>query len=172
MVRPTTQLRRARSVVVYWRKGRLVLQNFARRLTVCGAPITCEVLDFFSEWRTLSEAIDHFDYSEKSVRGALAQLEKHGLLLRKGSPEATEDSRLATEWSAWLPEGSFHFSTKDAVYIPSNRSFEDATAKVLQNSEGGEENTPASAYAPRLRVYPSPDGEKDPSTILQRRAHP
>ena len=124
MVRPTTQLRRARSVVVYWRKGRLVLQNFARRLTVCGAPITCEVLDFFSEWRTLSEAIDHFDYSEKSVRGALAQLEKHGLLLRKGSPEATEDSRLATEWSAWLPEGSFHFSTKDAVYIPSNRSFD------------------------------------------------
>lgn len=123
MTLATLQLRRAKSLFVYWREGQLVLQNFAKRLTFLGAPITCEVLDFFSEWRTPKEAVQRFkDYSEESVRGALSQLVKHRLLLRKGSAEATQDSRLAKEWSFWLPEGGFHFSTKDAIYIPGNLS--------------------------------------------------
>jgi SagB-type dehydrogenase family enzyme len=41
----------------------------------------------------------------------------HGLLLRKDSVEAKHDRRIAEEWSAWLPEGSFHFSTKDVSYV-------------------------------------------------------
>ena len=120
----TIQLRRARSLFAYWRDGQLFLYNFARRLTVSGRPITCEVLDFFSEWRTSQEAITHFaDYTRRSVRSALSQLVKQGLLLPKDSPEVTLDSRIAKEWSTWLPEGSFHFSTKDAVYVHSKSSF-------------------------------------------------
>ncbi|MDP9004530.1 MAG: SagB/ThcOx family dehydrogenase, partial [Verrucomicrobiota bacterium] len=42
---------------------------------------------------------------------------KHGLLLPKGSPEAARDNQLAKKWAAWLPQGSFHFSTKDALYV-------------------------------------------------------
>jgi SagB-type dehydrogenase family enzyme len=50
---------------------------------------------------------------------------EHGLLLSKDSPEVTQDTRIAKEWSAWLPEGSFHFSTKDAAYVDrSNWSFD------------------------------------------------
>jgi SagB-type dehydrogenase family enzyme len=50
---------------------------------------------------------------------------EHGLLLSKDSPEVTRDIRIAKEWSAWLPEGSFHFCTKDAVYVDrSNWSFD------------------------------------------------
>ena len=114
----TIPLRRARCLFVYWQDGRLFFHNFARRLTVSGRPITCEVLDFFSEWRTSQEAITHFaDYAQRSVRSALSQLLQHGLLLRKDSPEMTQDVRIAKEWSAWLPEGSFHFSTKDAAYV-------------------------------------------------------
>ena len=121
----TIQLRRARSLFAYWRDGRLFFHNFARRLTVSGRRITCEVLDFFGEWRTSQEAITHFaDYTRRSVRSALSQLVKQGLLLPKDSPEVTPDSRIAKEWSTWLPEGSFHFSTKDAVYVRDNWSFE------------------------------------------------
>jgi SagB-type dehydrogenase family enzyme len=113
----TAQLRRARSLFVYWRDGRLFLHNFARRLTVSANPITCEVLDFFSKWRTFQEAIRFFaDYTKWSVRSAVSQLVKHGLLLVKDSDEAAQDSRIAKAWSAWLPEGSFHFSTKDPPY--------------------------------------------------------
>ena len=122
----TIPLRRARCLFVYWQDGRLFFHNFARRLTVSGRPITCEVLAFFDRWRTSQEAITHFaDYSQRSVRSALAQLVEHGLLLSKDSPEVTRDIRIAKEWSAWLPEGSFHFCTKDAVYVDrSNWSFD------------------------------------------------
>jgi SagB-type dehydrogenase family enzyme len=103
---------------LYWRDGRLFLHDFARRLTVSARPITCGVLDFFGQWRTHQEAVAHFaGYKPSSVRSAVSQLVKHGLLLRKGSPEAVRDSRIAREWSDWLPEGSFHFSTKDVPYL-------------------------------------------------------
>jgi SagB-type dehydrogenase family enzyme len=103
---------------LYWRDGRLFLHNFAKRLTVSGRPITCGVLDFFSEWRTPQQAIEHFaGYRPRSVRSAISGLVKHGLLLRKDSPDAAQDSRIAKEWSDWFPEGSFHFSTKDVPYL-------------------------------------------------------
>jgi SagB-type dehydrogenase family enzyme len=121
----TAKLRAARSLFAYWRNGRVLFHNFARRFTVSGIPFTCEVLDFFTEWRTFQEAVAHFDdYTRTSVRSAVSGLVKHGLLIHKGSPEAREDNQIAREWSAWLPEASIHFSTKDARYIPSDWSFE------------------------------------------------
>jgi SagB-type dehydrogenase family enzyme len=114
----TVLLRRARCLFVYWRDSRLCFHNFAKRLTVSGKPIACEVLAFFDKWRTSQEAITHFAaYRQKSVRSALTQLVEHGLLLPKHSPEAEHDNRIAKEWSDWLPEGSFHFSTKDVPYL-------------------------------------------------------
>jgi SagB-type dehydrogenase family enzyme len=49
---------------------------------------------------------------------------KQGLLLVKDSREAVQDSRLAKEWAAWLPDGSFHFSTKDVAFIRDDLSFD------------------------------------------------
>ena len=110
----TIQLRRAKSLFPYWEDGRLIFHNFALRLTVSARPITCELLDFFSDWRTSQAAINRFaDYTPKSVQSAISQLVKHRLLLLKDSKEAAQDNRIAKEWSSWLPEGSFHFSTKD-----------------------------------------------------------
>jgi SagB-type dehydrogenase family enzyme len=114
----TIRLRRARCLFLYWRDGQLFFHNFARRSTASGTLITCEVLNFFDRWRTSQEAITHFaHYSPRSVRSALAQLVDYGLLVRKNSAEAGQDSRIAKEWSAWLPQGSFHFSTKDVAYV-------------------------------------------------------
>ena len=114
----TIPLRRARCLFVYWQNDRLFFYNFARRLTVSGRPLTCEVLDFFDSWRTSQEAIIHFaGYTPRSVCVALEELVQNGLLLQKDSPDEGEDTRIAKEWSAWLPEGSFHFATKDAAYV-------------------------------------------------------
>ena len=110
----TIQLRRATSLFAYWGDGRLFFHNFALRLTVSARPITCELLDFFSDWRTSQAAINCFaDYTPRSVRSAISQLVKHRLLLPKDSPELKQDTHIAKEWADWLPEGSFHFSTKD-----------------------------------------------------------
>jgi SagB-type dehydrogenase family enzyme len=108
----------------YWRDGQLFFHNFAKRETISGRPLTCEVLNFFGCWRTPQDAIAHFaNYSPGSVRSALSQLVKRGLLVTKDSPEVGEDNRIARAWKTWLPEGSFHFSTKDAPYADSRRRF-------------------------------------------------
>src|SRR5437762_118305 len=128
----TILLRRARCLFLYWQDGQLFFHNFASRLTVSGRPVTCEVLDFFDRWRTSQEVIARFaNYSPRSVRSALTRLVEHGLLLSKDSPEATQDTRIAKEWSAWLPEGSFHFSTKDAAYVDRSNWSLDRRKSVL-----------------------------------------
>jgi len=154
----TIPLRRARCLFVYWRDSQLFFHNFARRLTVSGRPVTCEVLDFFDRWRTAQEAITRFaDYSQRSVRSALTQLVEHGLLIPKDSPEVTQDTRIAKEWSAWLPEGSFHFSTKDAAYVDrSNWSF-DRLKSVLPKT-------------PQPKIFKTVKGAM--KTLLPKRAFP
>jgi SagB-type dehydrogenase family enzyme len=110
-------------VFAYWRNGRLFFHNFARQLTVSGRPITWEVLAFFSKWRTSQEALTHFaGYTQKSVLSTLSQFVEQGLLLVKDSREAVQDSRIAREWSDWLPEAGFHFSTKDTAFLGDNVS--------------------------------------------------
>jgi len=117
------ELRRARSLLVYWHDGALRISNFATGHLVTGRPITCELLDFFDDWKTAKQASNHFSgYSRQSVNFTLSQLLKHGLLVRKNSADAESDERLARQWSGWLPEGSFHFLTKDARYVKRERS--------------------------------------------------
>ena len=76
--------------------------TFAKRLTVSGKPITCEVLDFFDRWRTSQEAITHFAYyTQRSVRSALAQLvELWAAASGRTHRKLKQDSRIAKEWSA------------------------------------------------------------------------
>ena len=121
MARRKSKLRRARCLNLYWRESRLVFRTFAPQRAVTGAPITCGVLHFFSDWRTRAEAIEHFaDYRPQSVRETIARLIKHGLLFRKHSPEARRDEHTSMSWAPWLPEASFHFCTKDASYVPAD----------------------------------------------------
>lgn len=123
MTRGGLELRRARSLLVYWQDGELRFVNFAGGLTASGRPITCELLDFFNEWKTAKQVFSHFaGYSRKSVNSTVNQLTERGLLVRRNSAAAHLDAELSRKWSAWLPEGSFHFLTKDARYVRRTRS--------------------------------------------------
>src|SRR5947207_9615783 len=123
MSRAGLQLRRARSLLIYWQEGELRFLNFARGRTLAGRAITCELLDFFNEWKTAKQAIAHFtSFTPASVNSTLSQLIRHGLLLRKNSAAERFDSQLARQWSCWLPEGSFHFITKDTRYVKRTRT--------------------------------------------------
>jgi SagB-type dehydrogenase family enzyme len=122
MGRPA-RLRRANSLLVYWQEGRLCFHNFDTRSTVAANPAAIDVLGFFGHWRTPQAAIAHFQqFTPGSVRHTIRELLVHQLLLSEGTPEANNDSRIAKEWSAWLPQASFHFSTKDAPYVTSDWS--------------------------------------------------
>jgi SagB-type dehydrogenase family enzyme len=120
---PAPRLRRAESVLAYWHGGRLAFLNFALRRSVAADPPAISFLAFFDRWRTAQDAVRHFDaYSSASVRRTIRQFLEHGLLVAERSPESELDRRIAREWSAWLPEGAFHFATKDAAYVRSNWS--------------------------------------------------
>jgi SagB-type dehydrogenase family enzyme len=171
MVQRSTLLRRARSLFAYWKGRRLFFYNFATRLTVSGRPLTCEVLDFFSGWKSSQKAITHFnDYSQSSVRSALRELVKHGLLLRKNSAKTKLDSRIANEWSAWLPEGSFHFCTKDGTYIPANWSVDRLMAILPKTPQPKFFKSVAGAKKIRLRSQTFPDSEFI-RVLMARRTH-
>jgi SagB-type dehydrogenase family enzyme len=129
-----TRLRRPNSLLAYWREGRLCFHNFATRSTVAANPVAIDVLDFFDGWRTSQAAIAHFEqFTPGSVRQTIRELLRQRLLVSEGSLEAIADSHITKEWSAWLPEASFHFSTKDAPYVPSDSSLEQRRA-TLQNA--------------------------------------
>jgi SagB-type dehydrogenase family enzyme len=160
MPEQTARLRRARSLLAYWEGAQLVFHNFARRLTVSARPITCQVLDFFSEWRTPQEAIAHFNnYAQRSVRTSVSQLAKQGLLVSKGSPEAACDRRISKEWSAWLPEGSFHFSTKDPAYVRDDWSIERLKSSLPKTPPPKIFKTVKGAKKTRLPARTFPDSE-------------
>jgi SagB-type dehydrogenase family enzyme len=116
-------LRRAKSLIVCWKDGRLFLHNFSTRSTVSAKAIAFEILDFFGKWRTAEAIVHRFSaYTRESVLSAITQLTKHDLLLRRNSREAAHDALIAKEWSPWLPHGSFHFATKDIQYRNPNWS--------------------------------------------------
>ncbi|HET9418579.1 MAG TPA: SagB family peptide dehydrogenase [Chthoniobacterales bacterium] len=70
---------------------------------------------------------------------------KQGLLLRKGSPEAKDDERIAHAWGFWLPEASLHFWTKNAPYVRD----ESAAARRIKD---------ALLVAPQPKIFKSVKG--------------
>ena len=84
------------------------------------------------------------------------QLLRHGLLLGR-THRSTQDSRIAKEWSAWLPQGSFHFSTKDVAYVDrSNWSLDRLKAvlpktpqpKIFKTVKGAKKTLPVARSFP------------------------
>ena len=160
MPRRIIRLRRARSLYAYWEGGRLVFHNFARRGTVSAKPIACELLDFFGEWRTPEQAITHFNgYTKKSLLASISHLVRDGLLVSNNSPEEANDAKIAKEWSAWLPQGSFHFSTKDAGYVRDDWSLERLKAILPKTPAPGLFKTVKGAPKIWLPPRPFPDSE-------------
>src|SRR5579864_4682985 len=164
------QLQRARSMLVYWHDGALRFCNFASGRTVTGRPITCELLDFFDDWKTSKQAAAQFSsYTRQSVETTVRQLVKHGLLLRKNSPDANFDEKLARQWSSWLPEGSFHFITKDARYVKRTRSVAEWKALLPKKRPELFKSLPKAKKVSLLKLKP-PESEFI-EVLLKRKTH-
>jgi SagB-type dehydrogenase family enzyme len=111
-------LRSARCQSAYWHNGDLRLVNYLTRSRFAANPIVLELLRFFFSPGTIRDAMLEFNsYTRESVGETILQLIEAQLLLECDSPEALRDEQADSSWGPWLPEGGFHFLTKDAPYV-------------------------------------------------------
>ncbi len=119
MGRASLKLQSASCQTVYWESGELRIANYLTRRTFAASPAALEVIRFFSSPRTIQDALFEFrSYSRRSVAKAILQMIDAELLLEYGSAEWQRDELVQSSWRPWLPEGGFHFMTKDAAYVP------------------------------------------------------
>ena len=125
------KLRSARCQSTYWDDGDLRIVNYLTRRTFSANPIVLEVIRFFFSPRTIREAMLEFDaYDGDSVGEAILKLIEGQLLLECGSSESARDDLLDSSWKPWLPEGGFHFLTKDAPYVGGDWTIEQILATI------------------------------------------
>ncbi|MGA7931747.1 MAG: SagB family peptide dehydrogenase [Candidatus Sulfotelmatobacter sp.] len=119
MVPSPARLRRAASIVCYWRDSKLIFENYLTRSLISADPIVASLLDSFSEWRTPAQACSRAsEFTPSSVESTLRQLTRRGFLVEEGSITARADARFQESWSPWLPAGGLlHFSTKNLPYV-------------------------------------------------------
>jgi SagB-type dehydrogenase family enzyme len=117
--RASLKLKSASCQMAYWSAGELRIANYLTRREFSANPATLEVVRFFFTPRTIEDALSEFrSYSRKSVARAILQLIHAQLLLEFESAEQERDEWVGSSWGPWLPEGGFHFMTKDTPYVP------------------------------------------------------
>ena len=117
-MRTSLKLKSASCQLAYWEGGHLRIVNYLTRRTFAANPIALDLMRFFFTPRRIQQALVEFSsYSRKSVADAILKLIEAQLLLEYGSSEWQQDRQVESLWKPWLPEGGFHFLTKDAPYI-------------------------------------------------------
>ncbi len=81
MVPPMRRLRRATSLVSYWREGQLIFENYCSGDLISSDPIVTSLLHLFSKWQSPAQACSRlFEFTPSSVRSTLRQLSPARLL--------------------------------------------------------------------------------------------
>ncbi len=119
MVPPLRRLRRATSLVSYWRDGELIFENYRSGHLISADPIVARLLHHFSKWEIPAQVCSRVsEFTPSSVQSTLRQLTRQGFLLQEGSVAARADEKFQESWAPWLPAGALlHFSTKDLPYV-------------------------------------------------------
>jgi SagB-type dehydrogenase family enzyme len=119
MARAPLKLKSASCQTAYWEGGKLRIANYLTRKTSAANPVALQMIGFFATPKTIQDALFNFrSYSRESVAKSILKLIDAGLLLEDGSAEAQRDELVRSSWGPWLPEGGFHFTTKDTPYVP------------------------------------------------------
>ena len=113
------RVRRARAVLVAWCERKLVLLNYQTQVSISADPEAVRLLHLLEDWTAPSDLSALLpEYSPRSILAGVRELLSQSFVVAEGTPQAKCDADLASAWSAWLPEASFHFATKDVEYLP------------------------------------------------------
>jgi hypothetical protein len=90
-------------VVIYWRGGHLVFENFLTQRQITAQPLTASLLHFFDRWKSLAALCTELpQYAPLSLKRAVEQLTRHSLLQTEDQPLPAGHAAL-TAWSEWNP---------------------------------------------------------------------
>jgi SagB-type dehydrogenase family enzyme len=157
----------------YWEgeKRRLCITNYLTKRTFITDPATLNLIQFFLTPRTIQDAFLKFRrYSRESVGRSILQLIGAELLLEYGSDEWKRDRLLRSSWKPWLPEGGFHFMTKDTGFVGPDWSVEERLSLLPSTPPPPQFKRTSGAEVIRL---PSHATERDTffETLHARRTH-
>jgi SagB-type dehydrogenase family enzyme len=165
------KLKSATCQIAWWEGGKLRIANYLTRRTFATNPVTLDLIRFFSTPSTIQEALVEFDsYSRKSVAASILKLIEAQLLLEYGSAQWERDKQVESSWGPWLPEGAFHFMTKDAAYIGADWTIEEKMKALPTTPAPPQFKRTATADSIRL---PAPEKQADTffETLHARRTH-
>jgi SagB-type dehydrogenase family enzyme len=167
--RQPLSFRRGVLVILYWHGNKLVFENFALQTRITAEPLTCSILHYCGEWRSLGEIREFLnEYSETSVAESLKLLCETRVLER--SDEKPDPRVKAMEsWRSWNPAaGYFHFSTKDTPFAPDPMA---AMKDLLVRAEHDPMPLPVKRYAgaPRTKLPQVESNAEFPEILRSRR---
>jgi SagB-type dehydrogenase family enzyme len=165
------KLKSASCQIAYWEGGQLRIANYLTRRTFATNPVTLEVLRFFFTPRTIANALREFrSYSRESVATSILKLIDAQLLLEYGSAEWQRDKLVELSWRPWLPEGGFHFMTKDTLFVDVDSPLEEKMKALATTAAPPQFKRIAHGRSIRL-----PSNEVDTDTFFEtlhaRRTH-
>jgi SagB-type dehydrogenase family enzyme len=167
---PTTVLyRRAPHIVCYWKKGRFLFHNYAYGRMVPGSSVACEILDFFSDWKSLSAlSKSRIKVPSQLLKKTAQVMIRAGLLNRSDRPLHPKE-RAMSQLDRWNPEaGFFHTSTRDVPFLDKTL----ASARLKRQARSWPMPSPVKRYRGAKTIPlapPVPDGQLA-ETLLARRS--
>lgn len=165
------RIRRARTLTISWREGHLVFTNYRTQISASADPEAVRVLDFLEDWTEPSRLLTRMpEYSRRSVLAAVRLLKTNTFLVTEGSRDAAQDEKLARAWSDWLPDGSFHFATKDVRFLPGREALRHYKRYLAQSPQPALTKKYPKASRIQLPRKKLPDGEFT-RVLLSRRTH-
>jgi SagB-type dehydrogenase family enzyme len=141
-------LRRAAPLVLHWRAGQLVVENYVTRRCAPAVVPVLEVLDRAASGTRAADLARVLPVPPSQARRFVRALERATLLERV----APQQSALSV-WDQWLPHaGVLHFGSKDEIYPPVRV----AAADFLRRALTSPQPAPTKTYPPPRRPLPPP----------------
>src|SRR5207245_9735818 len=107
------KMRRSPQIMMYFRQGRLIVENYIMRRSFQIDLDALMLLRYFSTWKTASQATQSLSgYTTESIFRSIESLRDCGLLITKGSDQDKLERNFGKEWLWPTASRYYHFSTK------------------------------------------------------------
>jgi SagB-type dehydrogenase family enzyme len=141
-------LRRAAPLVLHWREGRLVVENYVTRRRAPAVPPVLAVLERAGAGAREADLARVVAAPSSQARRFVRALER-ATFLERVIPRRSSLS----VWDPWLPHaGLLHFGTKDETYPPARAAARD----FLRRARSIRQPAPTKTYPPPRRPLPPP----------------